>query len=412
MAFFDILKKRRNQEKLNKIEQIIEEQSSAEIKSDDSNLAVLLEQLPITYDVDKTSLIEITDFRVLSKINNLVPSASVTGATLGNIIKNIKRNGNGETLYKVVLQKGGQLVDSKNLQGAKRAFTMVGNHIQENADLIPVDKVVDKGAIVRNTAGAVMSVASMIVGQYYIEQVDKQLGLISDSISMVIDFLDIQYKSQVDSLMESVYSISKFQMSSIENEELRGRELDNIQILRRECQEFLNHAENRLETFISKNCHSYNEYEKIAKEISKWTQYQNILVKLLYQIDILDFTLHLGVKSKEQCFGSFVLHKDKIENIHELLVSWHKTQCEMLKVDLNKNRKKRTGILAMLEKPISWINDDWNYQIVDSQIVNMIKGQTAELPNISYSDGNLFNEDVQIIVVDGKYYYLPTNKNK
>lgn len=267
----------------------------------------------------------------------------------------------------------------------------------------------DTGAVVANAGAAVMGVVSMVVGQYYMHQVDSQLGLISDHISRIVDFLDIQYKSQVASLMESVYNISKFQISSIENEELRGCELDKIQLLRGKCQELLNQAEITLETLTSKNCPSYDDYEKAVKEIGKWSQYQTILVKPLYQINILDFILHLGIKSKEQCFGSFALHTGKIETIHTRLVGWHTTQCEVLKIDLTESRRKHTGVLAWLEKPISWINDDWNYQAVGGQMVRMIKGQTADLTTIAYTEDNLFNEDVQIIVRDGKYYYLPTS---
>ncbi len=410
MGFFDIFKKKKKQEETTKVVSVVEKSEPTVVESPQTSLAILLEQLPNTYGLDETSLVEITDSRVLAKIDSLVPSASNTGVSVGNVIKSL--NGQqGETLYRVVLQKGGELVDSSNIAGAKRAFTMVGNHISEHGELIAVAPVIDKGTVIANTGTAVMGVASMIVGQYYMHQVDSQLGLISDHISRIVDFLDVQYKSQVASLMESVYNISKFQISSIENNELRCRELDNIQILRNKCQELLNQAETTLETLTSKNCSTYADYESTVKEIGKWSQYQTILLKLLYQINILDFTLHLGIKGKAQCFGSFTLHTSKIESIHTRLVGWHNTQCEVLKIDLAESRRKHTGFLAFLEKPISWINDDWNYQKIGGQMVKMIKGQTADISTISYTANNLFNEEVEIIAKGGKYFYLPKNNN-
>ena len=151
------------------------------------------------------------------------------------------------------------------------------NGIKENANLIEVTKGVDKGAVVTNAGAAVMSVASMVVGQYYMRQVGSQLSLIGDRLSKVIEFLDVQYKSEVASLMESVYNISKFQISSVENEELRARELDNIQNLRKDCQRLLNQAETTIEALTSKNCSSYSDYESKVKEIDKWNQYQMVL---------------------------------------------------------------------------------------------------------------------------------------
>ena len=407
MGFFDFFKRKKNTQELNTDVTAIEETAPISYKEKEIGLAILLEQLPATFSLDESSLIEIKDPNVLARIDSLVPSASTTGATIGNLIKNFKGK-QAPQLYRVDLKN---LVDSKEIKGAKRAFSMDANGIHKNANLIPVDQTLDKGAVVANAGAAVMGVASMVVGQYYMQQVDTQLAVISDHISKVIDFLDIQYKRDVASLIESVYNISKFRMSSIENEELRGRELDTIQIKRDECQKLLNQAEITLETLTSKNCPDYDDYERTVKEIGKWSQYQTVLVKLLYQINILDFTLHLGIKSKEHCFGSFTLHTSKLESIHDKLVGWHNTQCEVLKIDLEENRRKHTGFLALLEKPISWLHDEWNYKAVGGQTVKMIKSQTSEIATITYSDDNLFDEDVQIIAKDGKYYYLPADNS-
>lgn len=411
MGLLDLFKKKKKQENT-EIAVIESEPKNSEVSvvsNDNHELAVLIEQLPTTYSIDENSLIEITDSHVLARIDGLVPSLGTTGASIGNVVKSIQA-AQGETLYRVVLQKGGELVDSRGMMGAKRAMALGSNGIRENANLIEVPQGLDKGAVVANAGAAVMGVASMVVGQYYMAQVDNQLSLISDSLSRVIDFLDVQYKSEVASLMESVYNISRFQISSIENEALRSRELDNIQELRKDCQRLLNQTEITIETLTSKTYSSYDEYERKVKEIEKWNQYQMILIKLLYQLNILDFTLHLGIKSKEQCFGSFTLHTTKIETLHTRLVGWHKNQCEVLKIDIDESRRKHTGVLGWLEKPISWINDDWNYEKVGTQTVRMIKGQTAEIGEITYTSDNLFEENVEIIARNGKYYYLPSKK--
>ena len=411
MGLLDLFKKKKKQENT-EVAVIESEPKNSEVSvvsNDNHELAVLIEQLPTTYSIDENSLIEITDSHVLARIDGLVPSLGTTGASIGNVVKSVQA-AQGETLYRVVLQKGGELVDSRGMMGAKRAMALGPNGIRENANLIEVPQGLDKGAVVANAGAAVMGVASMVVGQYYMAQVDNQLSLISDSLSRVIDFLDVQYKSEVASLMESVYNISRFQISSIENEELRSRELDNIQELRKDCQRLLNQTETTIETLTSKTYSSYDEYERKVKEIEKWNQYQMILIKLIYQLNILDFTLHLGIKSKEQCFGSFTLHTTKLETLHTRLVGWHKNQCEVLKIDIDESRRKHTGVLGWLEKPISWINDDWNYEKVGTQTVRMIKGQTAEIGEITYTSDNLFEENVEIIARNGKYYYLPSKK--
>lgn len=205
MGLLDIFKRKKKQE----VADIVESESDKIetglniVPSVDDEMVVLMEQLPSTYSLDDKSLIEISDSHVLAKIDGLVPSLNTAGVSVGNIIKTV-REAQGDKLYKVVLKNGGELVDSRTMAGAKRAMTLGPNGIKENANLIEVTKGVDKGAVVANAGAAVMSVASMVVGQYYMRQVGSQLSLIGDRLSKVIEFLDVQYKSEVASLMESV----------------------------------------------------------------------------------------------------------------------------------------------------------------------------------------------------------------
>lgn len=407
MGFFDIFKKKNKPEEQTDNSSVVEETTeTASVENQQTDIAISLEQLPSTYELDETTLVEIKDSSLIAKIDSLVPSVATIGTTVGKIIKSIKTS-KGETLYSVKITNGSKLVNSRTTPGAKRGFTMGAKGIKQQAELIPVDKTGKKGEVITNTGATIMGVTSLVVGQYYMHQVNLQLCLLNDHISKIVDFLNIQYKSKVASLMESVYNITKFQLSSIENDELRNRELNNLQLLREKCQELLHQAETTLETLTSKDCSTFADYEKAVNEISKWTQYQTILLKLLYQINILDFTLHLGIKSKEQCFGAFPLHTNKIESMHTRLANWHNTQCKTLKINLDESRRKHTGFLAFLEKPISWINDDWNYKEISDKMVKMIKGQTADTSIILYPTGNLFNEDVEIIAKNGKYFYLP-----
>ena len=377
----------------------------------DTELTALLEQLPPTYSLNAAGLVEITDPLILARIEALVPSAHTTASSLKHLARDIQAQ-NGETLYRVILKKGGVLVDSATMPGAKRAMTMGEKGIAENANLIPVSQTSDKGVTIADTTSAAMGVASMVVGQYYMHQVSTQMSLIGDHLSKLIDTLDVQYKSEVASLMESVYNISKFQMSSIENEELRGRELTNIQELRKDCQRLLNQAETTIETLTGTTYSDYSEYESKIKEIEKWKQYQMILLKLLYQLNTLDFALHLGGKSQEQCFGSFSLHTDKVEKLHLRLVEWHTAQCKALKISLDESRREHSGLLGLMKKPIAWINDDWNYSQVGPETIQMIQAQTADIDKLEYTADSLFDDSVEIIIRDGKYYYLPKKQGE
>lgn len=394
MRLFSLFKKK---EKLPIVEK--EEQLPFE---GDRDLSVLLEALPSVRDVDRNKLIEITDSTILSRIDSLIPAMGTTGVSIGNAVKQ-----SSETLYKVVLSGGGQLVDSRAVEGAKRAIAMGKDGIVEHANLFEVKP--DSVCKAMNVGASVFNVASMIVGQYYMQQVDTKIAAISTSVKDISETLEIEYKSKVASLIESVYNASKYQVANITNEELRDHEISNIQELRKDCQILLNQAEAKLEVLVSEKHSDYGSYEKAIKEVEKWRQYQSILLQLLYQINTLDFALYLGRKIKEHCFGSFELHKEKEELLHEAIVLWHDEQCAVLKIDVEEARRKHTGLLGLLEKPIGLINKDLVYKQLSRETVRLIKSQMADLAQTDVSTDNRFEEDVEIYIINGKKYYLPQN---
>lgn len=62
------------------------------------------------------------------------------------------------------------------------------NSIKGHANFVAVE--VEKSTkTLANTAAAAMGVASMVVGQYYMTQINDELGKISDGISQIYDFL-------------------------------------------------------------------------------------------------------------------------------------------------------------------------------------------------------------------------------
>lgn len=395
MGIFDIFKKKKQNKEIGDTST-----QSLVINEADKGLEVVLESLPTAIDEMQGRLVEITEPSVLARIDAVIPAASVVGATVAKAVGNT-----GETLYKVVLKNGGQLVDSHTMAGAKRAMTMGKNGIAEHANLLEVNP--SKLGKVANVGATVFSVASIIVGQYYMQQIDTKIGAISDELKGIASTLDIQYRSQAASLIESVYNISKFQMDTIANEEVRLRELDNIQELRKDCQTLLNQAEAEIEIILGTEQPTYDSYVLAIKKIEKWSRYQSILVQVLAQINELDFALSMGAKTKEHCYGSFGIHTKKMDEIHTQILSWHKEQCEHLQIDIDEERRKNTGFFAkLLEKPITAIKEEWMYKPLDKETVGLIKSQTAEIQQLSYDADNPFAEDVEIVVRGDKKYYL------
>lgn len=116
---------------------------------------IQMEMLPAEAIDDDTKLVEITDSKVLAHINNLVPGFAQASNAVNNAVQAVQA-ANDEVLYRVVIPVGAKLVAVEAQKGT---------------------------AVVANTAAA-----SMVVGQYYMTQINAKLGEISDGISQIQDF--------------------------------------------------------------------------------------------------------------------------------------------------------------------------------------------------------------------------------
>ena len=115
MGIFDIFKKRKQNKEIGDTST-----QSLAINDADKGLEVVLESLPTTFDETQGHLVEITEPSVLARIDAVIQAASVAGTSVAKAV--------GST------GDGGQLVDSRSVAGAKRAFIMGKNGIAEHAN--------------------------------------------------------------------------------------------------------------------------------------------------------------------------------------------------------------------------------------------------------------------------------------
>lgn len=95
------------------------------------------------------------------------------------------------------------------------------------------------GAVVANVVASTMGVESMVVGQYYMTQINSELTEISDGISKIADFQDNEYKSKVFALTAQVKKIASFQVEILGNQEFCEAEISRLNYLEQECIELL-----------------------------------------------------------------------------------------------------------------------------------------------------------------------------
>ena len=409
ICIFVIQRKKNNQE-ANPSEDVktgAEEHAITVSNDAPEELVIEMEMLPAEVIKDESALVEITDSKVLAHVNNLVPGLAQAGNAANNAAQAIQAN--GEVLYRAILPAGAKLSNSRTLEGAVKEMYHGANGIKGHADWLPVEA--HKGsAVAANTAAAAMGVASMVVGQYYMTQINAELGAISDGISEIQNFQDNEYRSRVFSLVTHVKKIADFQTEILENNELRISKINQLDSLEEECTKLLGQANLTLAGFAKKTDLDYEAYEKVVGNAQNWFMYQKSLLDVLYKISDLRYTLHLGAVSREQCIAILPTYTKQVQDTQGRLAAWHEGTTERLKIDTDEVRRKRAGFDGVIHFLPGLFDEDFNYRSIEKSTASMIRTQTSGDNTLSIDKSELYSEDVQLIAKDGKIYYLPETK--
>ena len=140
-----------------------------------------IEDLPALTGQEEAKLVEVKDKELLEKIDQVVPGTLKTVADTLAVAAHKKAG----PVYRAIIPKGATLDTSKEMKDAVRAtFRDKLGRIMGQANLVE-DKTGDHLAALSNV-DALMNVASMVVGQYYMTQINDQLKGISEGIEGVL----------------------------------------------------------------------------------------------------------------------------------------------------------------------------------------------------------------------------------
>lgn len=373
--------------------------------SDFQELMIRLETLPAESIPDQNKLVAITDSTILARVNNLVPELAQIGNSARNTVQAVKKS--GEVLYKVVIPNGAKLADSKSMHGAVRGFYRGADGIRGHANLVAQQAV--KGTeIVSNAVSSAMNVGSMIVGQYYMAQINSELEAIGDEIGKISDFQNNEFRSRVFSLVAHAKTIADFQIEILENDELRQSKISQLDSLEEECTKLLGQANLTLVDFTEKSDLDFETYEKELKAAQQWYMYQKTLMEVLYRISDLRYTLYLGKVSRDQCNALLPTYANQVEETQKRLTDWHDKTIERLKIDMSETRRKRDGFDGVIHFLPGLFNDEFNFKSISTATVEMIHTQSeGHVSSHTREISDLYSKDVQLIVKDNEVYYLP-----
>lgn len=399
-------------------------------------ITIPIERLPATTHIEESNLFEISDRRVIARISETLPIAVDTAArTLTNTalknanvaadlavknanaaIQNANKVFQNGDIYKVIIPSGATLADSKQMQGAVRAIYHGPNGIEGQANLVKVDAAklvkanpasVSKATKVANGLANVMNVASLVVGQYYMSEINSKIETLNKSVNKIIDFQEREFKSRILALIALVREISNFSSEIMESDDLRNRKLQTLEDLKKEDAQLLQQVNITIDEIIKKNQRAeYKEYQERTVDITLLLEYQQVLLTVLENICKLTNLLGKGKNSIEMSYFIFNTYWEQSNQIRVSLEEWHQNQAWRLGIDIRKNRRSKKGFESLITAIPSLFKDDWNYKELEAGVGEKISTQ-KDKNQLAYNEPeDVYGKDVPIIIKDAKYYYL------
>lgn len=409
-------------------------------------IMIPIEHLPATTKIDGKNLAEITNRAVIARISQMLP-ATVSGAA-GNLVSSAANtamsNANAAAnaaiksanealskndIYRVIIPKGAELAQSRQMEGAKRALFHGPKGIKGQANLVKVDapKLAEVGpakasrvTTVASGAANAMNVASLVVGQYYMAKISSQLETMSKGLAKISDFQDRQFKSRILSVMTDVTVISQFSLEIMENDEQRRLELSALRIHQNTATELLGQVNLTIDEITQKSL-NYKDYQQCVVDLKLLVQYQNTLVSVLAEISRLTDLLGKGSTSTEHSYASYKLYSKQSAQTRTLLKQWHEKQAKALRIDLRLERmqilpikipqehpdSKTEPVKAFAEASLVLMDDYLNHKKLKQGLAHEIIAQKNSALGRPAAPRPVYDEDVEIFIKGGKYYYLP-----
>ncbi len=351
---------------------------------------------------------KITDSNIkkaIATIDNMLPKSAI-------ISSNIKKETellNSNRVFFSAAKKG-----TENMQAVGNTGRVYGSQMKKDAltnrklyskqtEFTREDALVKsagKNALVNSGFNTV----SMVVGQYYMNEINNKLEDIQNDINEISNYLDSEYQGKIMNVISKLKEITDNRIEILNNEFSTKKRYDEIIDLEKECKILLGQANDEIKKNIPNDDIEYNKYEKILKIISKWFARQQLLQRLLLEIGNLRYVMACGNETSELSHAQYNIYLEQTNFVNEKLKNLHTKMSKKYGIDINKSRKNGK-FYEIRKNTVGKIKEDWAYHKLDNSTVNMIESQTNIKKLMPYTKENQ-DEVIKIQKYNGEYYNL------
>jgi hypothetical protein len=380
---------------------------------------IVFEEVAQLTPAEEVALVEINDPHIVDHIDMAIPVAAQVvmnavasdtfNAAVNSFNQTIKSSGK---VYKAIIPAGAKLADSRVMEGAKRGYFHGPNGIRGHANLVEqqlktADTHMADSLKMANAVGVAMNIASLVVGQYYMSQINGKMAAIKEGVDKISEFQDMEYRSRVIALVTAVQRSAIFKYETMENDELRKIELSSLKSLEMECTQLLGQANLAIQGATTNDEIDYAAYELLVDKTDSWFDYQQILLRVLDELAELTYALGIGSISRENSYALCDPYVKQSLQAQQNLRDWHSSVSSKLEIDLPNSRRKKQSLEAAAWAVPGLFNKNLNYAEIPFGTKRKINRQICGGTTEEYRETtDYYNQDVCIVKRDAKTYYL------
>lgn len=354
---------------------------------------------------EKNKITDVNIKNAIATIDNVLPKSVM----ISNNLKNGTELLNNNKAFFSAVKKGTENMQAVGNTGKVRGIQMIKDKSTNRMLFNKHTEFTREDALIRTAgksalANAGFNAVSMVVGQYYMNEINNKLEDIKNDINEISNYLDSEYQGKVMNIISTLKEITDNMVEILNNEFSTKKRYDEIIDLEKECKTLLGQANDEIKRNIPDEDIEYKQYEKILKNISKWFARQQLLQRLLLEIGNLRYVLACGNETSELSHSQYNIYLEQTNSINEKLENLHAKMSKEYGIDLEKSRKN--GKFYQVRKnTVGRIKEDWAYNKLDDSIVDMIASQTSIKKLMPYVKERQ-DEVIKIQKYNGEYYNL------
>ena len=338
---------------------------------------------------------------------SILDNASSKGGIIGYNIKRADEILKGDKAFFSTAKEGTEKMLKVKNTDKVYGVQMNGKKFGKQTQFTNENQLVE-GLAKESLVNAGFNAASLVVGQYYMSEINDKMEKIQQDVHDISSYLDSEYQGKLDHIISKIKEIMDNKNEILNNDFSRDKRYDEISREEENCTILLGQANSKICDYVKDNSLDYKKYENNTKEINKWYMRQQVLLQLLLEIGNLRYVLAYGNETSISAHTQYNNYLLQTNNTNEKLISWHKYYSDKFGID-KVEHKRKANFYKVKKNTIGKIKEDWAYNKLDESIENMINIQSSKKCMQPYIEKKQ-DENIKILKCGDNYYNLPEIK--